>query len=113
MRLVRFVLPVCVLAIVFHQGTLLAAQSDAIGSIVIDGRTVDIATGEPLPGADVIVNDGQVRTATDRDGRFRMVNVSAGMVIVSILPRTEGRVLTEALSPQAGAGYRGREMQTR
>ena len=84
MRLVRFVLPVCVLAIVFHQGTLLAAQSDAIGSIVIDGRTVDIATGEPLPGADVIVNDGQVRTATDRDGRFRLVNVSAGMVIVRI-----------------------------
>ena len=29
------------------------------------------------------------------------------------LPRTEGRILTEALSPQAGAGYRGREMQTR
>src|SRR5262245_30521355 len=79
----RVLLLVCVLVIIAPQPQLRAAQSETTGSFVIDGRVIDLATGEPLPGAEVIVNDGQLRAATDRDGRFRVV-VAAGMVSVRI-----------------------------
>jgi len=62
----------------------IAAQSETTGSFVIDGRLIDVMTGEPLPGAEVSVNEGYARTATGRDGRFRIVSLHPGMVTVKI-----------------------------
>jgi len=42
------------------------------GSGVVEGRVVDAATGEPLPGAQVLVTGSAAETSTDRDGRFRL-----------------------------------------
>ena len=78
----RFLFLVCLCAVAVSGPV--AAQSETTGSFVIDGRVIDVMTGEPLPGAEVSVNEGSVRTATDRDGRFRIVSVSPGMVTVKI-----------------------------
>jgi CarboxypepD_reg-like domain len=48
-----------------------------VGSGVVEGRVVDAATGEPLPGAPVLVSGSAAETSTDRDGRFRQFDVSA------------------------------------
>jgi hypothetical protein len=49
-----------------------AQPPPTVGSGVVEGRVVDAATGEPLPGAQVLVTDSAAETSTDRDGRFRL-----------------------------------------
>jgi len=57
------------------------AQSAAV---VLDGRALDVATGEPLAGARVVVNEGPIETSTDREGMFRFVLASAGSLTLKI-----------------------------
>ncbi|MFQ5703631.1 MAG: carboxypeptidase regulatory-like domain-containing protein [Gemmatimonadales bacterium] len=55
------------------RGPLLAQQATLVGVVV------DSATGAPLPGADVIVLEQDVRTATDGRGRFVLRGVVDGL----------------------------------
>lgn len=54
---------------------LLAAMAPAVRAQpdVLAGRALDAHTGEPLAGASVLVPGTTLGTATDRDGRFRLV----------------------------------------
>jgi Carboxypeptidase regulatory-like domain len=96
----RFVFLVCLCAVAASGP--IAAQSEPSGSFAIDGRVIDVMTGESLPGAEVSVNEGYARTATDRDGRFRIVSLSPGMVTVKItyLGRPDW---TRAMTAEPGA----------
>lgn len=53
-----------------------ATSASASGSL--KGRVLDRATGDPLPGANVLVINTGVGTATDLDGRFTLPTVPAG-----------------------------------
>src|SRR5262245_25855623 len=69
-----------------------AAQSPAAtGTGVVEGRVVDAATGDPLPGATVFVTGTAGQTATNRDGVFRLGGVPAGSrsVVVTYLGRQD------------------------
>jgi hypothetical protein len=61
-----------------------AAQSSSSARVIIDGRALDVATGEPLAGARVLVNDGPVESSTDRDGTFRLIAPSSGSLTLKI-----------------------------
>src|SRR5262245_59628723 len=66
----------------------------ASGAGVIEGRVTDSGSGNPLPGAQVIVTGSSAEASTDRDGRFRLAAVPAGdrVVVVTYLGRQDATV---------------------
>ncbi|MCF7740182.1 MAG: TonB-dependent receptor [Candidatus Marinimicrobia bacterium] len=44
----------------------------------IAGRVVDKQTGEPLPGVNILLEDTQMGTATDKNGEYFIINVPVG-----------------------------------
>ena len=79
-------LAVCLLGVPAPSFALQSSQSAG----VIEGRVVDAASGDPLPGAKVFVTGGSSEAATDRDGQFRLA-VPAGdhSVVVTYLGRKD------------------------
>jgi hypothetical protein len=71
-----------------------AAAGQGVG--VIEGRVLDGANGDPLPGAKVVVTGSTAETSTDRDGNFRLTGVAAGdrTVVVTYLGRKDAIVET-------------------
>jgi TonB-dependent receptor len=63
---------------------LVMAAAAQQGSGIIEGRVVDGVTGDPLPGAKVIVAGSASETSTDRDGLFRLSGVAPGDHTISI-----------------------------
>ena len=61
-----------------------AAPLHAQARGTITGRVTDARTTQPIPNAQVYVEDNTVGTRTDRDGRFRLANVPAGSKIVNV-----------------------------
>ena len=63
---------------------------------VIEGRVTDAATGDPLPGAKILVADSSAEASTDREGLFRLAAVPVGdhSVVVTYLGRPD--VVAEA-----------------
>lgn len=57
---------------------LLLASSSAAAQGSIRGTVVDAATGESVPGANVLVQELRVGAGTDADGRFEITGVPAG-----------------------------------
>jgi hypothetical protein len=57
----------------------------------IEGRVTDAATGDPLPGAKVMVADTAAEASTDREGRFRLSAVPSGghSVVITYLGRAD------------------------
>jgi hypothetical protein len=57
----------------------------------IEGRVTDAVTGDPLPGAKILVADSSAETSSDREGRFRLAAVPAGehSVVVTYLGRPD------------------------
>ena len=78
---------------------------------MIEGRVVDAATGEPLPGAQVIVTGSSAEASTDRDGRFRLSAVPAGdrTVVVTYLGRQDATVDDEGDGRRDAAARRADE----
>src|SRR5262245_66230593 len=75
-----------------------AAQTPAsVGSGVVEGRVVDAASGNPLPGATVLATGTAAQTSTDRDGVFRLAGVPAGdrSVVVTYIGRKDVVVETK------------------
>src|SRR5207237_5225605 len=82
-----------------------AAQEKAVAAPrqgVIEGRVVDAGTGDPLPGAKIIVTGATTETSTDRDGVFRLASVPPGIrsLVVSYLGRQDA-VIDVTLAPGA------------
>jgi hypothetical protein len=48
----------------------------------IEGTVTDSETGEPMPGANVVVKNSESGTTTDASGRFSMDNLRAGDTLV-------------------------------
>ncbi len=67
------------------------AQQPQQGSGNIEGRVVDAATGDPLPGAKVVVLGTASEASTDRDGIFRLAGVSVGSqtLVITYLGRRD------------------------
>src|SRR6185503_4378083 len=92
---------VCVLcAATFARAAAAAPQASAQGAGVIEGRVVDGATGEPLPGAKVVVTGSASETSTDREGTFRLSGVPAGdrTVVVTYLGRQDAVVEAKVIA---------------
>src|SRR5262245_56921359 len=85
--LVSIFLATCVLAI----GRLTYAQATSTRTGVVEGRVVDAATNEPLPGAKVVVMGSVLETSTDRDGVFRLSGVAPGLqtIVITYLGRRD------------------------
>ena len=87
-----------ILGLTFVLGIVSSAAAQPLasagGSGVIEGRVVDGGTGNPLPGAQVIVTGSSSETSTDRDGRFMLAAVPGGdrTVVVSYLGRQDATV---------------------
>ena len=56
----------------------------AQGNGMIRGMVIDAQTGEPLPGANVVIKEFFLGTASKLDGEFVLSNVPAGTRTVSI-----------------------------
>jgi TonB-dependent receptor len=74
------------------------------GAGVIEGRVVDATTGDPLPGAAVIVTGSAGQASTNRDGVFRLTGVPAGdrTVVVTYLGRQDEIVETKVVAGATG-----------
>ena len=72
-------------------GALYAQQGGSTGVGVVEGRVVDDATGDPLPGASVTVMGRAIATATDANGSYRLPGVPIGdqKILVSYVGRSE------------------------
>src|SRR5262245_58998374 len=82
-----------------------AAQTPSSGGAgSIEGRVVDAASGDPLPGAQVVVSGTTAEASTDRDGRFRLAAVPAGdrTVVVTYLGRQDAVVETKVVGGATG-----------
>ena len=58
------------------------AYAAAFGTIV--GRVVDRATGDPLPGANVMIQGTSIGVSTDLDGKFSMKNIPTGRQTIRV-----------------------------
>ena len=69
--------------IILVVSNLLVAQTTG----KISGTVTDAETGEPLPGANVVVEGELIGAATDNNGRFHVINVRPGeyTVIVNVI----------------------------
>ncbi len=67
------------ITIFFFSCSLLAQQ---VGNLA--GNVVDAATGEPLPGVNVILKGTYYGAATDLNGNFQISNISAGSYNVDV-----------------------------
>jgi len=79
---------------------LLASRSDAqspTGSGSIEGRVLDKTSGNPLPGASLIVEGTSLQASSSRGGDFRISGVPAGShtLVVAYLGRSDARVIVE------------------
>ncbi len=83
-----------VAAIVALHASIRAQESASARPGVVEGRVVDAGTGDPLPGAKVVVTGSSAETSTDRDGTFRLGAVPAGSqtVVVTYLGWKEAAV---------------------
>src|SRR5262249_51261667 len=81
------------------------AQQAQQGSGNIEGRVVDAATGDALPGAKIVVLGTAAETSTDRDGVFRLAGVPVGSqtLVITYLGRRDG---TPAVDVTAGTTRR-------
>jgi iron complex outermembrane receptor protein len=61
-----------------------AAQARSRAAATFAGRLTDAATGQPLPGANVIFPDLRQGTATDADGRFSFSNLPRGRFLMQV-----------------------------
>ena len=50
----------------------------------IRGHVTDVATGEPVIGAMVILNEGKAREVSGLDGSYRFINLSAGTYTIQV-----------------------------
>src|SRR5262245_9028127 len=77
-----------------------APSTAASGAGVVEGRVTDANSGNPLPGAQVVVTGGSVEASTDRDGRFRLAAVPAGdrVVVVTYLGRQDATIDTKVVA---------------
>jgi hypothetical protein len=64
---------------------LLGIQGEAFSGTTgkIAGRVTDVSTGEPLPGANVILEGTTMGSATDLEGDFFVINIQPGTYTVS------------------------------
>ncbi|HXV91184.1 MAG TPA: carboxypeptidase regulatory-like domain-containing protein, partial [Gemmatimonadales bacterium] len=59
-----------------------AASQSATGRIV--GRVIDAASGEPIPGARVVITAASIAGRTDMNGRYTLLNVPTGTHTVTV-----------------------------
>jgi len=52
--------------------------SNVEGAITVVGSVLDAATGKPIAGANVIVDDSELGAAADEDGKFTIENIPSG-----------------------------------
>jgi len=92
-----------VAVLAFSSGAQAQQHQQGLGNI--EGRVVDAASGDPLPGAKVIVLGTASETSTDRDGVFRLAGVSVGSqtLIITYLGRRDE---TPAVDVTAGTTHR-------
>src|SRR5262245_582418 len=75
------------------------AYAQPTGPGTVEGRVVDAASGEPLPGAKVLVTGLAGEASTDRDGRFRLsVPPGPHSVVVTYLGRSDQVIETNVAS---------------
>ena len=79
-------------ALGFGFSVLAASAQTTTGSI--EGRVLDSVTGEPLPGATVLLEGSSITGSTDRTGTFRVSGAPAGdqTLLVTYLGKQDGRV---------------------
>jgi len=81
-----------VLVLAFCFVAAAAGAQTATGTI--NGRVLDGVTGEPLPGATILVERSSIVGSTDRTGTFRVSGAPAGeqTLLVTYLGKQDGRV---------------------
>ena len=64
------------------------------GTGAIEGRVIDGVSGQPLPGATVLIEGSSLMASTDRNGSFRITGVEAGAktLLVSYLGSKDAQV---------------------
>ena len=69
---------------------------------VVTGRVVDARTGDPLAGAVASIEGTQIRTQTDEDGRYRLVDLPPGPQVLRVLMIGYAPVRVQFVVPASG-----------
>ena len=64
-------------------GLLLCSAALGSNTGVLGGRVVDKNTGEPLPFANVVIEESELGAATDDNGRYEIINIPPGRYTVT------------------------------
>lgn len=100
----RTVLMLALGLLLFHASPALLAQNGDSGTIT--GQLVDAQTGDPLIGANVLIEDTFLGASTDLDGLFVVTGVPAGTytIVVDYVGYAQTRI--EAVEVKAGESAR-------
>lgn len=85
---------------------LLLATVSAQDAGTLAGRVTDAETGEPIPGANVIVEGTRLGAATDLDGHYRIIGIPGGEYEVTARYVGYETGLAEAVRVEPGATAR-------
>lgn len=80
----------------------LSAMASSPDTGVIAGRVLDSETGDPLPGANVIIRGTQRGAATDLNGSFRITSLAPGVYSVTASMIGYTRMIVEEVNVDAG-----------
>jgi iron complex outermembrane receptor protein len=62
----------------------LALSADCQSKTQLTGKVTDAKTGEPLPGASIILAESKVGTTSDSSGNYRLNNIPTGHTLIEI-----------------------------
>lgn len=79
-----------------------SSQVRPAGGAVVTGRVVDARTGDPLAGAVASIEGTQIRTQTDEDGRYRLVDLPPGPQVLRVLMIGYAPVRVQFVVPASG-----------
>ncbi len=68
----------------FFMFALVLSVSAAFGQGSLSGTVTDAKTGEPIIGANVVIQSTTTGTATDLDGKFLISNIAAGTYNIQV-----------------------------
>jgi TonB-dependent receptor len=102
--MIRTMLRLALMALVTLAAAPVAAQTTTAGATgTVEGRVLDSTSGEPLPGAIVLVEGTTVTATTDRLGGFLLAAAPSGSqtLIVTYLGRNDERVTVTVAAGRA------------
>jgi hypothetical protein len=105
--IIKFLMFASVVTLAYSQDSF-NDESAADTKINLSGNVIDASTGNPIAGANIVVDDSDLGAAADEDGKYLIENLDLGVSVIAsaigyddLMLYVEGNELNFELSPKA------------